>query len=525
MNIPGPVHVSASRRNRDRATIPSRTMFSWTSELADFLYKSIKILIDTVRLNSQGTYNAFEIITLRALRRSFSELKHDHNVFQAALLVFIFPDARHVLKRVQQHLLRPQADDKTAMEEAMALKKSLTDDCSMLAVAVRTRILRLMQFRRGGFHADCHNSKAAIVAQVAITALSLDQLSAAHWTARAAFVVSLAAGALSVFFACLLQRRLSSLFGLADLKDWLSTPADNHELKEAYLFVRTYTHARLELQAIAEPTSEKVPWKDFEKQIMDLVNKKRWVRASVNAALMIKMPALLLNWSVAAFLIGLGVYLGSFWVRDLDSHLARRSSLGVLVAYIAVTAVGLLLFFVPMVLKYLEGAPIRRLFDRLKEQAKPADEPSRLTINDFFTQLVGDPDRADSAKLEGNKRDLEGTTCNPLVAAAPLVTCIAQNNDRDQVKDANGIEGVETHRDTNVQASPKLPNEQPHADADHTTELPIMRRPTMASHTYTDPLMATLAASIVAHERSVASFRDLLQEHQRPRRILRHISG
>jgi hypothetical protein len=184
-----------------------------------------------------------------------------------------------------------------------------------------------------------------------------------------------------------------------------------------------------------------------------------------------------------------------------------------------------LLFFVPMVLKYLEGAPIRRLFDRLKEQAKPADEPSRLTINDFFTQLVGDPDRADSAKLEGNKRDLEGTTCNPLVAAAPLVTCIAQNNDRDQVKDANGIEGVETHRDTNVQASPKLPNEQPHADADHTTELPIMRRPTMASHTYTDPLMATLAASIVAHERSVASFRDLLQEHQRPRRILRHISG
>lgn len=94
--------------------------------------------IDAARLSSQLAYNAFDIITFRALRRSFAELKKDYGFFQAILLVLIFPDARHVLRRIQQHLLGPQLDEVTAMEEAMVLKKSMADDCSMLAVAVRT---------------------------------------------------------------------------------------------------------------------------------------------------------------------------------------------------------------------------------------------------------------------------------------------------------------------------------------------------------------------------------------------------
>jgi hypothetical protein len=88
-------------------------------------------------LTSQLLFETLEIVTLSDLRRSFAELKTDYGVLRAVLLVFIFPDARYVLKRIQQRVLRSQADEKAAIEEVMAFKKSLADDCNMLAVAVR----------------------------------------------------------------------------------------------------------------------------------------------------------------------------------------------------------------------------------------------------------------------------------------------------------------------------------------------------------------------------------------------------
>lgn len=106
------------------------------AEAAGLVLGGIALAFDATRLSSQIAYNAFDTITLRALRRSFLELKQDYGFLEAAILVFIFPDARHVLGRIQRHLLEPQLDEVTAMEEAMALKKSMADDCSMLAVAV-----------------------------------------------------------------------------------------------------------------------------------------------------------------------------------------------------------------------------------------------------------------------------------------------------------------------------------------------------------------------------------------------------
>jgi hypothetical protein len=74
----------------------------------------------------QSTYNVLEIITFKALRRLFLELKKDYDVIQA----------RHVLKRIKGQLLELQSDGMIAMEEAIALKNSMTNSCSMLAVAV-----------------------------------------------------------------------------------------------------------------------------------------------------------------------------------------------------------------------------------------------------------------------------------------------------------------------------------------------------------------------------------------------------
>jgi hypothetical protein len=98
-------------------------------ETVGIVFAAVSLFVQAVEFYSQTTYNVFEIVTFKAL-------KEDYGVIQATLLVFIFPDARHVLKRIRRQLLEPQSDGMTAMEEAMALKKSMTDDCNMLAVAV-----------------------------------------------------------------------------------------------------------------------------------------------------------------------------------------------------------------------------------------------------------------------------------------------------------------------------------------------------------------------------------------------------
>lgn len=71
-----------------------------------------------------------QIVTFHPIVKSFLILKEDYDIIRALLLVFVFPDAREVIDRIRKHILR------SSSEEAMAMKKLLTDDCTMLAVAV-----------------------------------------------------------------------------------------------------------------------------------------------------------------------------------------------------------------------------------------------------------------------------------------------------------------------------------------------------------------------------------------------------
>lgn len=111
---------------------------------------------------------------LAGIRRSFSELRGNYGFFRAFLLIFIFPNAHRVISQIQASLKRSRDSD------VMSFEQSLAYEFTMLAVAV------------------------AIVAQISISALSLDDLVSTHWTAKVAFVVSLITAVSSVFYACLL---------------------------------------------------------------------------------------------------------------------------------------------------------------------------------------------------------------------------------------------------------------------------------------------------------------------------------
>ena len=359
------------------------------------------------------------------------------------------------------------------------------------------------------------------MAQVAITALSLENLASTHWTARAAFVLSVASGALSVFFACLLQQRISSLFGLSDLKDWLSKPASSAELRNTNRLVSKYTKARSKRHAKDEPKSEleNETWLEIGKRLRQLVNEKRWVRASFNAALMIRIPSLLLNWSVGAFLVGLGIYLGSSWTQRLDASQHQSSSLGVLITYIVVTGIGLLLFFVPMLLKYLEGAPIRRLVGRVMVRANPKDDPSELSAYDILAQFNAEPEYLwRKQQKSGRRREVDEFYQIPAnESRVGLGEGSVTSNTKSKLQ---GKEIREEHeRVIEPEADRRLSQDSlyagPVASAEHTTGLATMRQSTESVHAQANPLIAALEASILAQEQSVASFKSLLLEHQK----------
>jgi hypothetical protein len=69
------------------------------------------------------------------------------------------------------------------------------------------------------------------VAQIAITALGLEDLDKVLWIAEAAFVLSLTTGGLSVFYACLVPQRMSYLFTTDDVKDLFGKTSSQEEFR------------------------------------------------------------------------------------------------------------------------------------------------------------------------------------------------------------------------------------------------------------------------------------------------------
>jgi hypothetical protein len=362
------------------------------------------------------------------------------------------------------------------------------------------------------------------VAQVAITALSLDNLNNVHWTAKAAFVASLVAGALSVFFACLLQQQISSLFGSDDVKDWLSKPAGERELGIISDLIMAYkkTQSR-EGQALSEV-------KEHIKELKPLVSEGRWRKASFNAALMIKIPALLLNWSVGAFLVGLGIYLGFFFSKNPDPSQSHGASLGILITYIVITALGLLLFFTSRLLKYLEGAPIRRLDQAMKLEAP--EKSFKTNIGDIFDHLTEAP-----ANLPGLQRPGAGRQVYEYYGAragssrgvgAPGTTQRDGGEGRGREKEASSKHGDgegerQEEKGSNEHGEIHQPQvdpdssdlyDEPNPDLKPAVSSTFRRQSLETSQAREDPLVATLKALILAQEQSIASFQELLQKHQ-----------
>ncbi|KAF7959725.1 hypothetical protein EAE96_001335 [Botrytis aclada] len=196
-------------------------------------------------------------------------------------------------------LLQAQMIGELQDEDALAFKKMACDECTMIALT------------------------AAIVAQIAITGLALDSLNKTHWMTKACFVLSLTFALVSVYYSVAQQRILSRLSKAKDVRNWI----------------------RGRKQRVNPIFSAGVGFKidpcepdDYSPEGLDIGDLKRNLKRqcflpSPLSVVTLSAPQYLLSSSLVLLLVGLGIYLGKFWIRGLDPTESATDSRNVFIFY------------------------------------------------------------------------------------------------------------------------------------------------------------------------------------------------
>ena len=143
-------------------------------------------------------------------------------------------------------------------------------------------------------------------------------LSLAHWTARAFLLFATVAGCLSVYYACSLSRDIGELYQPELIRDWLSAAPPRGPDKTA-------------------------PGENKERN------------ASISAMFILSAPYTMMSYAIMAFIVGLAIYQGFVWTRNLDTNAGKRNSRDVFIAYIVSTGFCGLFFSFAGVIKAIEG--------------------------------------------------------------------------------------------------------------------------------------------------------------------------
>ncbi|KAK4222969.1 hypothetical protein QBC38DRAFT_488733 [Podospora fimiseda] len=216
--------------------------------------------------------SAVQALGATAIDRAKLVLEIFHQGGITALTTFlILPTSAKTFKRIRGVLQRHIATQEDT--HVLDSRRSVISNMSMIGVA------------------------GAILAQVALTSLTLNGIEQAHWTAGAFFISSLVFGLLSVYFSFFVQQELNDLIDEEAMVNWLLRIGGR------------------------EPD------------------------ALVWSAAMITAPTGLVILAVISFFSGLGVYLGCVYTANLIPDLGKTGSLGMLIFYLVATTVWTLLYF------------------------------------------------------------------------------------------------------------------------------------------------------------------------------------
>jgi hypothetical protein len=217
---------------------------------------------------------------------------------------FINPEITHVAARIRKYVVDGDA------QEARKLKDAYKDTLTMEAVAVSVNPLTAYSVgSRNLVESVMTWVQAAIIAQIAITMLSLPNFDNVHWAATAVAYSSLICGILTTYLAFIVQQILSDLHNPEEVRSWLTTTQRSHSLRQLF-----YPRPRRTITV--------------EKTI-----------PSLRSTVLLTTPSKLLRLSILAAFAALGVYLGCVWDAELGNLRGRDANFGVLLVFIIVLGV------------------------------------------------------------------------------------------------------------------------------------------------------------------------------------------
>lgn len=283
-------------------------------------------------------------------------------------------------------------------------------------------------------------AQGAIIAQVAISAISLTGLENSHWTAEAFFVISLVTGCLSVFFSCAISPAFHGLHSAEDIKDFLTKPTPSVNTRKFNLAVSQLRKHKDQLNEFSE---------DEINILRELVERGRWKVASAYAAIMLVVPMTLLKVALNAFLIGLGIYLGKMYTANLIPSYGF-GSIGVLVFYLVSALFGIGMYYVTQSLKYLESSPLERWRMILDDHKKNGRRNQQM--GDAPNEIGNDVRLPSPGHFRQSRHVREGNTIH-FVTDETVGSTVDRNEPRLVERPRNSTED-ESLRLTKEQASP-----------------------------------------------------------------------
>lgn len=188
------------------------------------------------------------------------------------------------------------------------------------------------------------------MAQIAITALSLSNLSQTHWVARGFFAFSLTSSLCAVVYAATQHIIMSHLLTAKQVRTWIRGGA-------IITYIDPFTFARAVFESMI-PFAGPAIWvfwfsnikvfrpcepEELQRPSIDLHNEtlrkysimRQCFTPGVTSVITMSAPVMLLATSVLSIVVAFGIYFAFTWTRNLDVNAGPHDSRNVFIMYIA----------------------------------------------------------------------------------------------------------------------------------------------------------------------------------------------
>lgn len=229
-------------------------------------------------------------------------------------------------------------------------------------------------------------------------------------------MTSLISGCFSVYFSCRAQKSVGALYDPSALKNWLTR---RNSVPLSVWGIRKRLKQLEKLEKISSKSGTGFSLGDeVEKGLLeDFSHLQEWQRSSsLWSAFILQAPFSYMQLSLGSFVLGLGIYLGFVWTRDLDQSAGPNDSRNIFIVFIVVVVFCIYFYVTPALYKEIEVLPVKQWKDY---QDRLGDFAARqgAVVTGHPTSPPGTPSIAGSDDIT----PAPGPTTNPRKTPGPSI--------------------------------------------------------------------------------------------------------